>query len=109
VFICILYCSFEYRLRVALGPGGDLMLTSRIRNTNAEGKAFSFTFAYHTYFSVSDIRYVCLALIMDTIFEIFNLEFFPYFDLFIINILQMNPRKIYFQIWPFSIAQVHLA
>ncbi|ESW10792.1 hypothetical protein PHAVU_009G238300 [Phaseolus vulgaris] len=45
---------FEYRLRIALGPGGDLMLTSRIRNTNTEGKPFSFTFAYHTYFSVSD-------------------------------------------------------
>ncbi|XP_062226988.1 putative glucose-6-phosphate 1-epimerase [Phragmites australis] len=50
--------SFEYRLRVALGPGGDLMLTSRIRNTNADGKSFSFTFAYHTYFSISDISEV---------------------------------------------------
>ncbi|KAH7544686.1 hypothetical protein FEM48_Zijuj01G0012100 [Ziziphus jujuba var. spinosa] len=47
--------SYEFRLRVALSPGGDLMLTSRIRNTNTDGKAFSFTFAYHTYFSVSDI------------------------------------------------------
>jgi D-hexose-6-phosphate mutarotase len=51
-------CSFEYRLRVALGPKGDLLLTSRIRNTNADGRPFSFTFAYHTYFSVSDIRYM---------------------------------------------------
>ncbi|RYR62712.1 putative glucose-6-phosphate 1-epimerase isoform X2 [Arachis hypogaea] len=50
--------SFEYRLRIALGPGGDLMLTSRIRNTNSDGKPFSFTFAYHTYFSVSDISEV---------------------------------------------------
>ncbi|KAL5216588.1 hypothetical protein ABZP36_007989 [Zizania latifolia] len=50
--------SFESRLRVALGPGGDLMLTSRIRNTNADGKSFSFTFAYHTYFSISDISEV---------------------------------------------------
>ncbi|XP_061353057.1 putative glucose-6-phosphate 1-epimerase [Gastrolobium bilobum] len=50
--------SFEFRLRVALGPGGDLMLTSRIRNTNSDGKPFSFTFAYHTYFSVSDISEV---------------------------------------------------
>ncbi|KAL2970713.1 hypothetical protein AAZX31_15G155500 [Glycine max] len=50
--------SFEFRLRIALGPGGDLMLTSRIRNTNSEGKPFSFTFAYHTYFSVSDISEV---------------------------------------------------
>ncbi|KAK7329764.1 hypothetical protein VNO77_23943 [Canavalia gladiata] len=50
--------SFEFRLRVALGPGGDLLLTSRIRNTNIDGKPFSFTFAYHTYFSVSDISEV---------------------------------------------------
>lgn len=50
--------SFEFRLRVTLGPAGDLMLTSRIRNTNSDGKPFSFTFAYHTYFSVSDISEV---------------------------------------------------
>ncbi|KAE8697080.1 putative glucose-6-phosphate 1-epimerase [Hibiscus syriacus] len=50
--------SYEFRLRVALGPGGDLMLTSRIRNTNSDGKPFTFTFAYHTYFSVSDISEV---------------------------------------------------
>ncbi|GER52604.1 galactose mutarotase-like superfamily protein [Striga asiatica] len=50
--------SFEFRLRVTLGPSGDLMLTSRIRNTNTDGKPFSFTFAYHTYFSVSDISEV---------------------------------------------------
>lgn len=43
---------------VTLGPGGDLMLTSRIRNTNNDGQPFSFTFAYHTYYSVSDIRFV---------------------------------------------------
>ena len=30
--------SFEYRLRVALGPAGDLSLTSRIRNTNSDGR-----------------------------------------------------------------------
>ncbi|OEL15918.1 putative glucose-6-phosphate 1-epimerase [Dichanthelium oligosanthes] len=48
--------SFEFRLRVALGPSGDLSLTSRIRNTNTDGRPFSYTFAYHTYFSVSDIR-----------------------------------------------------
>ncbi|ONM12722.1 Galactose mutarotase-like superfamily protein [Zea mays] len=34
------------------------MLTSRIRNTNADGKPFSFTFAYHTYFKISDISEV---------------------------------------------------
>lgn len=54
--MCGMLCSFEFRLRVALGPGGDLMLTSRIRNTDS--KPFHFTFAYHTYFSVSDIRCV---------------------------------------------------
>lgn len=56
--IFIFFLSYEFRLRVALGPGGDLMLTSRIRNTNNDGKTFSFTFAYHTYFLVSDIRFV---------------------------------------------------
>ncbi|RWV87715.1 hypothetical protein BHE74_00009520 [Ensete ventricosum] len=50
--------SYEFRLRVALTPGGDLMLTSRIRNTNSDGKPFSFTFAYHTYLLVSDISEV---------------------------------------------------
>ncbi|XP_078443588.1 galactose mutarotase-like superfamily protein [Wolffia australiana] len=49
---------FEFRLRVSLGPAGDLMLTSRIRNTGTDGKPFSFTFAYHTYLSVSDISEV---------------------------------------------------
>ncbi|MFS7944529.1 putative glucose-6-phosphate 1-epimerase [Helianthus anomalus] len=62
--------SFEYRLRVTLGPGGDLMLTSRIRNTNTDGKAFTFTFAYHTYFSVSDISEV----------RVEGLETFDYLD-----------------------------
>ncbi|XP_030967730.1 putative glucose-6-phosphate 1-epimerase [Quercus lobata] len=49
---------YEFRLRITLGPGGDLMLTSRIRNTNIDGKSFTFTFAYHTYFSVTDISEV---------------------------------------------------
>ncbi|GLU22556.1 hypothetical protein SLE2022_386220 [Rubroshorea leprosula] len=49
---------YEFRLRVALGPGGDLMLTSRIRNTNTDGKPFTFTFAYHTYLAVTDISEV---------------------------------------------------
>lgn len=48
--------SFEFRLRITLSPGGDLTLTSRIRNIDS--KPFSFTFAYHTYFSVSDISEV---------------------------------------------------
>ncbi|KAB2079434.1 hypothetical protein ES319_A05G003800v1, partial [Gossypium barbadense] len=54
--ICLLF--YEFRLRVALGLGGDLMLTSRIRNMNTDGKPFTFAFAYHTYFSVSDISEV---------------------------------------------------
>nr|XP_011466988.1 PREDICTED: putative glucose-6-phosphate 1-epimerase isoform X2 [Fragaria vesca subsp. vesca] len=44
--------------RVTLGPGGDLMLNSRIRNTNTDGKSFTFTFAYHTYLAVTDISEV---------------------------------------------------
>ncbi|KAF4390904.1 hypothetical protein F8388_005717 [Cannabis sativa] len=62
--------SYEFRLRVALGPGGDLMLTSRVRNTNSDGKPFSFSFAYHTYFSVSDISEV----------RVEGLETLDYFD-----------------------------
>ncbi|KAJ3679229.1 hypothetical protein LUZ60_017240 [Juncus effusus] len=48
----------EVRLRVALSPGGDLILTSRVRNTSKDGKSFSFQFAYQTYFRVSDISEV---------------------------------------------------
>nr|CAB3464418.1 unnamed protein product [Digitaria exilis] len=50
----IICFSFEFRLRVFLSKDGDLSLISRIRNVN--GKPFSFSFAYHTYLSVSDIR-----------------------------------------------------
>ncbi|KNA07412.1 hypothetical protein SOVF_172070 [Spinacia oleracea] len=48
--------SFEYRLRASLGSNGQLSLISRIRNVN--GKPFTFSFAYHTYMSVSDISEV---------------------------------------------------
>ncbi|XP_043715718.1 putative glucose-6-phosphate 1-epimerase [Telopea speciosissima] len=48
--------SFEFRLRVSLTVDGDLTMISRIRNI--DGKPFSFPFAYHTYFSVSDISEV---------------------------------------------------
>ncbi|XP_043687381.1 putative glucose-6-phosphate 1-epimerase isoform X2 [Telopea speciosissima] len=48
--------SFEFRLRVSLTVDGDLTMISRVRNIN--GKQFSFSFAYHTYFSVSDISEV---------------------------------------------------
>lgn len=47
---------FEFRLRVSLGTNGDLTMISRIRNIDE--KPFSFSFAYHTYFSVSDISEV---------------------------------------------------
>lgn len=48
--------SFEFRLRVSLAKDGDLNLISRVRNVNC--KPFSFSFAYHTYLSVSDISEV---------------------------------------------------
>ncbi|XP_062162150.1 putative glucose-6-phosphate 1-epimerase [Alnus glutinosa] len=44
----------SYALRVSLATDGDLTLTSRVRNVN--GKPFSFSFAYHTDLSVSDIN-----------------------------------------------------
>ncbi|EYU34344.1 hypothetical protein ABFS82_11G033200 [Erythranthe guttata] len=47
---------FELRLRVILGPTGDLTMTSRVKNVNTNGEPFTFKFAYHTYFSVSNIR-----------------------------------------------------
>ncbi|XP_062181593.1 putative glucose-6-phosphate 1-epimerase isoform X1 [Phragmites australis] len=47
---------FEFRQRVSLSKDGDLSLVSRIRNVN--GKPFNFSFAYHTYLSVSDISEV---------------------------------------------------
>ncbi|KAK6158318.1 hypothetical protein DH2020_005632 [Rehmannia glutinosa] len=47
---------YELRLRVILSVDGYLTLISRIRNVNC--KPFSFSFAYHTYFSVSDISEV---------------------------------------------------
>ncbi|KAJ4913194.1 Galactose mutarotase-like superfamily protein [Raphanus sativus] len=48
--------KFIYRLRVALGHGGDLILTPRIRNSDVE--PFNFTFGFHPYFSVSDISQI---------------------------------------------------
>ncbi|XP_068306095.1 putative glucose-6-phosphate 1-epimerase [Pyrus communis] len=48
--------SFEFRLRVSLAAEGHLTLISRIRNINS--KPFSFSFAFHTYFSISDISEV---------------------------------------------------
>ncbi|XP_061343625.1 putative glucose-6-phosphate 1-epimerase isoform X3 [Gastrolobium bilobum] len=48
--------SFEFRLRISLAADGNLTMISRIRNINS--KPFSFSFAYHTYFSISDISEV---------------------------------------------------
>ncbi|KAK6158319.1 hypothetical protein DH2020_005633 [Rehmannia glutinosa] len=45
---------FELRLRVILSVDGSLTLISRVRNVDC--KPFSFAFAYHTYFSIGDIR-----------------------------------------------------
>ncbi|KAJ1703525.1 hypothetical protein LUZ63_003304 [Rhynchospora breviuscula] len=50
--------SCQVRLRIALSPGGDLILTTRVRNTSTDGKLLSFSFAYLTYFRVSDISEV---------------------------------------------------
>lgn len=48
--------SFEFRLRASLAADACLSMISRIRNINC--RPFSFSFAYHTYFSVSDISEV---------------------------------------------------
>ncbi|KAH0902294.1 hypothetical protein HID58_041797 [Brassica napus] len=48
--------KFVYRLRVALGHGGDLTLTSRVKNSDV--KPFNFTVGLHPYFSVSDISQI---------------------------------------------------
>jgi glucose-6-phosphate 1-epimerase len=48
--------SFEFRVRISLAGDEALTLTSRIRNINS--KPFSFSIAYHTYFSISDISEV---------------------------------------------------
>ncbi|XP_028772041.1 putative glucose-6-phosphate 1-epimerase [Neltuma alba] len=47
--------KYEYRLRVILGPDGNLTLISRIRNINLNGKPFTFSFAYNAHFCVSDV------------------------------------------------------
>ncbi|CAN6443847.1 unnamed protein product [Victoria cruziana] len=52
---CWPHC-FEFRLQVALTTGGNLVMISRVRNVDV--KPFSFSFAYHAYFSVSDISEV---------------------------------------------------
>ncbi|XP_071706068.1 putative glucose-6-phosphate 1-epimerase isoform X2 [Rutidosis leptorrhynchoides] len=60
--------GFELRLRVCLGLDGNLTLISRV--TNTKEKPFSFSFAFHTYLSVSDISEV----------RIEGLETVDYFD-----------------------------
>lgn len=60
--------SFEFRLRVSLAEDGYLTMISRIRNINC--KPFSFSFAYRTYISISDISEV----------RVEGLETFDYLD-----------------------------
>eukprot|EP00270_Netrium_digitus_P008836 TRINITY_DN2665_c0_g1_i1.p1 TRINITY_DN2665_c0_g1~~TRINITY_DN2665_c0_g1_i1.p1 ORF type:complete len:304 (+),score=24.21 TRINITY_DN2665_c0_g1_i1:139-1050(+) len=48
--------SFELRMRVSLDKSGHLSSVLRVSNTDT--KSFSFTFALHTYLSVSDISEV---------------------------------------------------
>ncbi|CAH9089734.1 unnamed protein product [Cuscuta epithymum] len=50
--------GFEFRLRVAMTGDGSLILISRVRNVNC--KPFSFSFAFLSYFLVSDISEVRL-------------------------------------------------
>ena len=50
----ILFFRFEIRLRVILTEEGHLILRSRVKNIN--GKPFGFSFAFRTYFAISDIR-----------------------------------------------------
>ena len=81
------YCScfsFEFHLRVSLGLDGNLTLISRVRNINS--KPFSFSIAYHTYFSISDIRFKhqvslssLLSLRSSHLLNAFFLSFFGYF------------------------------
>ena len=53
----VLWNSPEWSINGPNSNRGDLTLTSRIRNTNIDRRTFSFQFSYHTYLSVSDIRY----------------------------------------------------
>ncbi|GAB4834519.1 hypothetical protein Ancab_032775 [Ancistrocladus abbreviatus] len=46
----------EFRLRISVSKDGHLTLVPRIRNPN--GKSFSFSIAFRTYFSISDISEV---------------------------------------------------
>lgn len=48
--------SFELRMRVNVGPGGEL--SSLVSVSNVDSKPFTFTFALHTYLAVSDISEV---------------------------------------------------
>lgn len=63
--------SFELRLHVALGPTGELISAARV--TNKDTKPFTFTFALHSYFSISDISEVRIEG-LETLDYIDNLE-----------------------------------
>ncbi|KAI7753917.1 hypothetical protein M8C21_033116 [Ambrosia artemisiifolia] len=49
---------FEFRLRITLTPRGELIMASCVKNADTDGQPFTFTFAHHTYLSVSDISKV---------------------------------------------------
>ncbi|ANM70384.1 aldose 1-epimerase family protein [Arabidopsis thaliana] len=55
IFLCLLRCSFELRVRISISPG-KLTIIPRVRNTDT--KAFSFMFSLRNYLYVSDISEV---------------------------------------------------
>ncbi|CAO2819162.1 unnamed protein product [Amaranthus hypochondriacus] len=59
---------FEIRLRVTLTEENSLIMRSRVKNVN--GKPFNFSFAFRTYFAISDISEV----------RVEGLETLDYFD-----------------------------
>ncbi|KAM6557649.1 hypothetical protein CsatB_004668 [Cannabis sativa] len=62
---------FEIRLRVCLGSEGNLILIPRVRNLDT--KPFSFSFAFHTYFAISDINEIRIEG-LETLYYLDNLK-----------------------------------